>query len=235
MALVLAALTQAAACTTSPSNVDAQYVSPTTYQSWSCPQLLDEKARLASEVARVSNLQRENANADTAIVAAGIILAPILLIGLAATKDRKSELAKLKGESDAVDTSIAAKQCSMPAGGAPNSSSAPLVATAPAVSYAGTYAGRGTTESYCQTPAISITIDGASLSGTLSEVSNGSATGTISGEVLPNGQIVANVKSGNSQNVNGTFRGTVTQAALNIEMKQPAPNNCPYKFSVARK
>jgi hypothetical protein len=231
--LSLAALSQAA-CTSGPGSVEARYVSPNTYQSWSCAQLFDEKARLASEVDRVSSLQRENANADTAIVAAGIILAPILLIGLAATKDRKEELGRLKGEYEAVDNNITARQCNagLSAGGA----TAPQVATAPAVSYAGTYAGKGTTDSYCITPSLSITIDaGNNVAGTLSEQANGAATGTITGNVTPTGQLVLAVKSGSGANVNGTYRGTVTATALNVDMKQPSPGDCHYKFSLGKK
>ncbi len=103
-----------AGCASSPSSIDARYVSPATYQSWSCPQLGEEHKRLDAEVRRVSGLQRENANADAAFMTVGLILLWPALFGLAATKDRKEELARLKGEYEAVDQSMKTKQCVAP-------------------------------------------------------------------------------------------------------------------------
>src|SRR5437762_1280624 len=76
-------------CASQPDSIEPSYISPVTYQSWSCDQLLDERIRLTKEVERVSGLQRENANADTAMMTVGVILLWPMLFGLAATKDRK--------------------------------------------------------------------------------------------------------------------------------------------------
>ncbi|MFN4088217.1 MAG: hypothetical protein ACK4QW_04130 [Alphaproteobacteria bacterium] len=94
--------------------MEARYVSPTTYSNWDCQQLWDEKGRITTEVSRVSDLQRENANTDAAMVAVGMILFWPALFALAATKDRKDELGSLKGQYTAVDQSMAAKQCAAP-------------------------------------------------------------------------------------------------------------------------
>ncbi|TXL74080.1 hypothetical protein FHP25_17885 [Vineibacter terrae] len=100
-----------AGCASSPSSIDARYVSPATYQSWTCAQLGEEHKRLSAEVQRVSGLQRENANADAAFMTVGLILLWPALFGLAATKDRKEELGRLKGEYEAVDQSMKMRQC----------------------------------------------------------------------------------------------------------------------------
>jgi hypothetical protein len=60
-----------AGCASHPSSIDARYVSPQIYQSWNCEQLVEERNRLHSEVQRVSGLQRENANADAAMMTVG--------------------------------------------------------------------------------------------------------------------------------------------------------------------
>ena len=119
----------------------ARYVSPNMYQTWNCGQLLDEKTRLTSEVQRVSELQRENANADAAMMAVGLVVFWPALIGLAATKDRKDELGRLKGEYEAVDLSVKTRQCTLPP---------PAAASAPeplAASVDGTYRGKASTDS----------------------------------------------------------------------------------------
>ena len=101
-------------CASHPDNIEAKYISPVIYQNWTCDQLTEERTRLTREVAHVTGLQRENAHADAAIMAAGIILLWPVLFGLAATKDRKVEVARLKGEFDAVDQAVRVKQCPMP-------------------------------------------------------------------------------------------------------------------------
>ena len=79
----------AQACASSPDSFEARYVSPTMYQNWTCEQLVEEKARLTKEVQRVSGLQRENANADVAMMTVGIIVLWPVLFGLAATQRPK--------------------------------------------------------------------------------------------------------------------------------------------------
>lgn len=113
---VVAALFAAssAACTTSPQNVQPRYVSPVAYSSWQCDQLTEERARLTLEVRKFTDLQRENANADAAMMAVGVVLLWPVLFGLAATKDRKEDLARVKGEYEAVEQAMRNKACQIP-------------------------------------------------------------------------------------------------------------------------
>jgi len=102
------------ACTTHPDSVAARYVSPVAYQGYDCGQLTEEHRRLSAEVDRVTGLQRENANGDAVMLTVGLVLFWPALIGMAATKDRKDELGRLKGDYEAVDMQIRLKQCAMP-------------------------------------------------------------------------------------------------------------------------
>ncbi len=225
-AALAAALAQAA-CASGPSSIEARYVSPNTYQAWTCPQLFDEKARVSSELDRASGLQKENATADAVIVGAGIIVAPILLIGLAATKDRKDEIGRLKGEYEAVDTNIKAKQCTP---GGPDSGTA--VASATARSFDGKYEGSGKTDSWCQTPSMNVQVAGNIVTGTISEVSSGAATGTVSGDVATGGDVALNIKSSSSSNANGLYRGRIAGNTLSIDVKNKAANACTHRFAI---
>ncbi len=101
-------------CASNPDNIEGKYISPVIYQNWTCDQLTEERTRLTLEVARVTGLQRENAHADAAMMAVGLVLLWPVLFGLAATKDRKDEVARLKGEFEAVDQAVRVKQCPMP-------------------------------------------------------------------------------------------------------------------------
>lgn len=105
---------QLVACASSPDTIEARYVSPVAYQTWNCEQLLDEQKRLGVEVQRVSGLQKENADADAAMMGVGLVLFWPALIGLAATKDRKEELGRLKGEYEAVNEQSRMQSCPLP-------------------------------------------------------------------------------------------------------------------------
>ena len=101
-----------AGCVSQPGSVDARYVSPTLYQSWSCSQLAEESTRLQDAVAHTSGIQRENANTDAALAVGAVFLWPVLL-GMAATKDHAEELGHLKGEANAVGESYTAHACTV--------------------------------------------------------------------------------------------------------------------------
>ena len=101
-------------CAPHPENIQAKYVSPTTYGNLSCEQLADERARTQAEAARVSDIQRGNANADTAMVVGSLFLWPVLF-GLAATTDHREEVARMKGEAEATEQELKMKGCTAPA------------------------------------------------------------------------------------------------------------------------
>jgi len=101
------------ACTTRPENVEARYVSPNDYSKWTCPQLYDERARVTSEVERVSGLQRDNANGDAVMLTVGVVVFWPVLLGMAATHDRSEELGRLKGVYEAVDSEVKIQHCTI--------------------------------------------------------------------------------------------------------------------------
>lgn len=230
--LALAACLAHAGCASHPDRVEPHYVSPTTYQAWSCEQLGDERTRLQKEVERVGGLQRENANADTAMMTVGIILLWPALFGLAATKDRKIELSRLKGEYDAVDLSMRTKPCGLPP---PAIVAAPAGPSAPsATTLDGTYKGRGKTESWCQTPALSLTLRGSVVEGELSELASGAATSTIAGTVDGSGAVALELKAANPDHFGGKVEGTLRNNLLTIEIRTKTARACTYAFELRK-
>jgi hypothetical protein len=119
------------ACATRPDNISATYVSPVTYQSMSCAQLAEERARVSGELARLVDLQYQNANADAMMVAVGVVFVPIVALGLFATKDRKVEIGQLKGQDGALAEAMRAKQCAMSPAATPATVAAPATVVAP--------------------------------------------------------------------------------------------------------
>lgn len=115
VSLLLSATTvMLSGCANHPDSIGARYVSPVAYQAYNCDQLGEERRRLSGEVDRIAGLQRENANGDAVMLTVGLVLFWPALIGMAATKDRKEELSRMKGEYEAVDAQARMKQCAYP-------------------------------------------------------------------------------------------------------------------------
>jgi hypothetical protein len=231
----IVAITQVAGCAKSPDSIDARYVSPTMYQNWSCEQLVDERTRLVKEVDRVSGLQRENANADTAMMTVGLIVLWPVLFGLAATHDRKDELGRLKGEYEAVDFQMKGKQCSMPAPGAPSVSVPTTPATAAAIADAGgTYKGKGKTDSWCQAPTLTLTVSGNDVTGELSELSSEKKTSDVKGSIFTAGTVSLEFKGSADTYYSGKVDATFKDNMLNVDFKSKAAAACSYHFELKK-
>jgi hypothetical protein len=231
---VLAMIAQAG-CASSPDSISARYVSPNMYQNWTCDQLIDEKMRLTKEVERVAGLQRENANADAAMMTVGLIIFWPALIGLAATKDRKGELGQLKGEYDAVDLSLRSKQCTLPPPGTPSVPAVPTPQTDVMLASAeGTYKGRGKTDNWCQTPSMTLTLKGTTIEGGLSEASSGNTTSSISGTMTYSGVGTLDFKGTRPDYFSGRVDGVFRDGVFTIDIKSKAANACSYHFELKK-
>lgn len=104
----------AAGCVKPPGSITAQYVSHVQYQSLECDQIAEEMARVAARLAEISALQEENARADAALFAVGMLLFWPALLAMPATVDRKGEIGRLKGELEALERLALRKGCALP-------------------------------------------------------------------------------------------------------------------------
>jgi len=230
------AIAAQAACAPSPESVQARYVSPNMYQNWSCDQLGDEKMRLTSEVQRVSGLQRENANADVAMMTVGIIILWPMLFGLAATKDRKDELGQLKGQYDAVDLSLRTRQCTLPppALGTPGPPRPALEQATASTSFNGSYKAKGTTESWCLPPTLALNIKGDTIDGQLSEVASGATTSAVAGTVDGAGVVSLQFKASSTDYFTGKVDGALKGNTITLDIRTTTAKACSYHFELTR-
>lgn len=232
---VIVCASQVVACASSPESIDARYVSPNAYQNWSCEQLVDERMRLTKEVERVSGLQRQNANADAAMMTVGVIVFWPVLLGLAATKDRKDELGRLKGEYEAIDLTTRTKQCTMPAPGAPSVPAVPTPqSTAMIADAAGTYKGKGTTDSWCIAPTMTVTLKGDIAEGQLSELSSGATTSTISGTIDNSGVVTLDFKGTSGNYFSGRVDAALKGNLLSLHFRSKTATACNYAFELQK-
>jgi len=111
LAMVLI-LGNALGCAKKAENVQAAYVSPLQYQSHSCEQLGQELARVQRKTQEVASAQDKTANKDAAAMTVGMVLFWPALIFLAGG-DREQELARLKGECEAIESIAIQKDCTI--------------------------------------------------------------------------------------------------------------------------
>ena len=108
--LKLCALVTLIGCSSPPEQISPTYVSPVQYQSYSCDQLDSEITRINEKVIEVSGLQQKDAGKDAVVTAVGLVLFWPALFFLA-DDDHSYELARLKGEYDAITSVAVEKKC----------------------------------------------------------------------------------------------------------------------------
>jgi hypothetical protein len=109
-ALATAAALGLAACAADPATVAPAYVSPVIYSGYDCRQLNAEAARLSARLSAVTGQQQEAANNDAAMTAITLILFWPAMFAIGGG-DQSAELARLKGEAEALQAAANARGC----------------------------------------------------------------------------------------------------------------------------
>ncbi|WP_372424889.1 hypothetical protein [Salinarimonas chemoclinalis] len=100
-----------AGCASRASDITAAYVSPLTYESYTCDQLREEATRVSSRAIAATGAQNQRASNDAVATGVSLILfwpAAFLVRGDGA---QAAELARLKGEMDAIEQVSTRKRC----------------------------------------------------------------------------------------------------------------------------
>ncbi|HEY7557150.1 MAG TPA: hypothetical protein VIH18_20300 [Candidatus Binatia bacterium] len=95
------------ACAKSPESISPSYISDVGYQSWSCEQLGQEQMRLSHALASASTQQRKARTNDTV----GVIFLGLPVSSLSGD-NIAPEIARLKGENEAIIRAMRIKGCS---------------------------------------------------------------------------------------------------------------------------
>lgn len=100
-----------AGCAKAPDKVEATYVSPVLYQSLSCNQLAAEASRTSVAAATATGQQSRAATKDKVVMGVGVLIFWPTLFLLNGDDAQTAELARLKGEMDAIEQTSIAKKC----------------------------------------------------------------------------------------------------------------------------
>lgn len=101
VAAALCAAVAVSACASSPDDIQAQYVSPLQYQSLNCEQIEAELRGIGDRVATLTGQQRRRASQDKWTTGVGVVIFwPALFFLMRG--DKADELARMKGEYEAL-------------------------------------------------------------------------------------------------------------------------------------
>jgi hypothetical protein len=100
-----------AGCAKDANQVGATYISPITYESYSCAQLGEEAQRVSSRAAQSSGVQDQKATNDKVAMGVGLIVFWPALLFTTGNDENTAELARLKGQMDAIEEISIKKKC----------------------------------------------------------------------------------------------------------------------------
>lgn len=101
------------ACAKGSDEITASYISPITYQNYSCSQLSAEAQRVSAEASKMSGVQDDKASSDAVATTVAVVLfwpAAFLVKGDGQTA---AELSKLKGQFNAIEQASIQKKCGL--------------------------------------------------------------------------------------------------------------------------
>jgi len=109
--LVSAVSVLIAGCAQKSEEIAAMYVSPMQYEGYSCNQIRAEAARVSSRAALAMGVQDQQAQADAGATAISLILFWPAMFFIGGDGATASEVARLKGEMDALEQISIQKKC----------------------------------------------------------------------------------------------------------------------------
>jgi hypothetical protein len=100
-----------AGCAKDADQVGATYVSPVLYDSYSCPQLAEEAQRVSSRAAQSAGVQDQKATNDKVAMGVGLVIFWPALLFTKGNDENTAELARLRGQMDAIEQASIKKRC----------------------------------------------------------------------------------------------------------------------------
>jgi hypothetical protein len=110
-ALAASVSLMAAGCASRSEDVGAAYVSPTTYQSYSCKELSLEAQRVSAAAAAAAGAQDSQRTKDAVATTAAVVIFWPAAFFVGGDNAKTAELANLKGQMQAIEAASIQKKC----------------------------------------------------------------------------------------------------------------------------
>jgi hypothetical protein len=100
-----------AGCAKEANQIGATYVSPITYETYTCPQLSEEAQRVSARAAQAAGVQDQKATNDKVAMGVGLIIFWPAVLFTKGNDENTAELARLRGQMDAIEQASIRKRC----------------------------------------------------------------------------------------------------------------------------
>lgn len=98
-------------CATSADDIAPSYVSPIAYENYTCEQLAEEAQAVSVRAAEAAGLQNKARTNDAVMTTVGVVVFWPTLFFIKGNGQQAAELARLKGQMDAIQTASIKKKC----------------------------------------------------------------------------------------------------------------------------
>lgn len=109
--LAAASVVAISGCAKRADEVAAAYVSPLQYENYTCPQIAEEAQRISARAAQAAGIQDHKATQDAVVTTVGVIVLWPVLFALNGDDAQTAELARLRGEAEAIEQAAIKKKC----------------------------------------------------------------------------------------------------------------------------
>ncbi len=109
--VVVAAAVAVSGCASSADKVASTYVSPLQYDAYNCQQIGEEARRIAARASEAAGVQDAQARSDATTTAVAVVIFWPAAFFLDGDNEKTAELARLKGELQAIEQVAIMKQC----------------------------------------------------------------------------------------------------------------------------
>lgn len=100
-------------CASSSTDVVASYVSPLAYERHSCVQLQQEAERISARAVQLAGAQDSARTRDVVATTVGVIVLWPVLFAVRGDNATTAELARMKGEMEAIERTSIQKKCAI--------------------------------------------------------------------------------------------------------------------------
>ena len=98
-------------CASSSDKITATYVSPLQYENYNCRQLAEEAQRISHRASIAAGAQDKQASSDAVATTVAVVIFWPAAFFVGGDRQNAAELARLKGEMDAIEQTSIRKQC----------------------------------------------------------------------------------------------------------------------------
>ncbi len=109
--LPVVGLVVASGCAQKSDKINAAYVSPVAYQSFSCRQLSEEAQRVSSRASQMMGVQNKQAEQYAVATGVALVLFWPAAFFIKGNKGNAAEVSRLKGEMEAIEKALIKKGC----------------------------------------------------------------------------------------------------------------------------